>query len=56
VPAIRDLYTRLPEFRCLRAWELQTVLWSLNYTNELEDEDEIAAAVEVARRPVRSAA
>ena len=30
-------------------WELQHVLFSLGYTDELEDEKEIAAAVEVAR-------
>jgi hypothetical protein len=49
LPAIRDLYSRLPEMRCLQAWELRILLWSLGYTNELEDEDEIAAAAEVAR-------
>jgi hypothetical protein len=50
VPAIRDLYLRLPETRHLQAWELQWILYALNFTDELEDEGEIAAAVEVARR------
>jgi hypothetical protein len=49
LPAIRDLYSRLPEMYYREAWELQHVLFSLNYTDELEDEGEIAAAVEVAR-------
>ena len=50
LPAIRDLYSRYPEYRCLEAWELAQVLWSLNYTNDLESEGEIGAAVEVARQ------
>ncbi len=33
----------------LEPWELQTLLWSLNYTDDLLPEDEIAAAVEAAR-------
>jgi hypothetical protein len=45
----RDLYSRLPETRCLEPWELQHVLFSLGYTDSLADEVEIAAAVEVAR-------
>jgi hypothetical protein len=49
LPAIRDLYSRHPEYRRLQSWELQHVLWSLNYTNDLADEHEIAAAAEVAR-------
>jgi hypothetical protein len=49
LPLLRDLYSKHPEFRDLQPWEVQTVLWSLGYTNELEDEGEIAAAVEVAR-------
>ena len=49
VPALRDLYSRLPEYWHLQAWELQWVLYALNYTDELEDEADIAAAVEVAR-------
>jgi hypothetical protein len=47
--SIRELYSRLPEVRDLEAWELQHVLWSLGYTYGLAAEDEIAAAIEVAR-------
>ncbi len=44
---LRDLYRRNPEARFLLAWELQILLWSLGYTEELLDEAEIAAAVKV---------
>jgi hypothetical protein len=50
LPAIRDLYRRLPETYHLQPWELQHVLFSLGYTDDLADEAEIAAAVEVARQ------
>jgi hypothetical protein len=49
LPAVRDLYSRHPEYRYLAPWELQHPLWSLGYTDDLADEGEIAAAVEVAR-------
>jgi hypothetical protein len=49
LPAVRDLYSRLPEYRHRQPWELQWMLYALNYTDELENEEEIAAAVEVAR-------
>ena len=49
VPLIRDLYSKMVETRYLMAWELQHVLWSLHYTDTLEDEVSIAAAAEVAR-------
>jgi hypothetical protein len=49
LPAIRDVYSRHPEFHYLLEWEMQTVLWSLHYTDELEDEAVIAAAMDVAR-------
>jgi hypothetical protein len=49
LPSIRDLYSRLPEMYYLQPWELQHVLFSLGYTDDLADEAEIAAAVEVAR-------
>jgi hypothetical protein len=49
LPSIRKLYGRLPETHYLRAWELQHVLFSLGYTDNLADEPEIAAAVEVAQ-------
>jgi hypothetical protein len=46
---LRDLYSKHPETRYLEPYELQTFLWSLNYTDELIAEAEIAAAIEVAR-------
>jgi hypothetical protein len=49
LPAIRDLYSRQPEYFHHEPWELQHVLYSLNYTDDLPDEADIAAAVEVAR-------
>jgi len=49
LPAIRDLYSRLPETYRLEPWELQHVLFSLGYTDDLAGEAQIAAAVEVAR-------
>ena len=49
LPAIRDLFSRHPDMLLLAPWHLQWVLYALNYTNELEDEHEIAAAAEVAR-------
>lgn len=42
---LEDLYECSPEYRALEPWELQTLLWSLGYTEELEDEEEIAVAV-----------
>jgi hypothetical protein len=49
LPSLRDLYSRMPETYHLEPWELQHVLFSLGYVDDLEDEAEIAAAVEVAR-------
>ena len=49
LPAVRELYSRLPETYVLEPWELQHVLFSLGYTDALADEAEVAAAVEVAR-------
>jgi hypothetical protein len=48
LPAIRDLYSRHPEYFHHEPWELVHVLYSLNYIDDLADEKEIAAAVEVA--------
>jgi hypothetical protein len=48
--AVRDLYRRLPETYHLQAWELQGTLFMMGYTQELQDEDEIAAAIEESRR------
>jgi hypothetical protein len=49
LPAIRDLYSRLPETYHLEPWELQHLLYSLGYLDDLADEAEIAAAVVAAR-------
>ena len=49
LPLIRELFSRHPEYRYHAAWELQWLLYALNYTDELEDEAEIAAAVDVVR-------
>jgi len=49
LPAVRELYSRQPEVFYLEPYELQSLLWSLGYTEGLADEGEIAAAVEVAR-------
>jgi hypothetical protein len=49
LPAIRDLYSRRPEYCHHESWELVHVLFSLGYVDDLADEGEIAAAVEVAR-------
>ncbi len=49
LPAVRDLYSRHPEAFYLQPYELQSMLWSLGYTEDLADEAEISAAVEVAR-------
>jgi hypothetical protein len=46
---VREVFSRYPEMRDLDAWEMQSALFVLGYTNELEDEGEIAAAIEVAR-------
>jgi hypothetical protein len=47
--SIREVYSRLPETRYLEPWELQHVLFSLGYTDDLAEEAEIAAAIKVAR-------
>ena len=43
---VRELYSRLPETRGLESWELQHILWSLGYSNELLSEGEIDAALQ----------
>jgi len=50
LPLLRDLYSRNPEYRRLLPWELAQVLWSLGYTEDLENEGEISAASDVARQ------
>ena len=49
LPAIRELYSRRPEYFHHEPWELAHVLFSLNYVDDLADEAEIKAAVKVAR-------
>jgi hypothetical protein len=49
LPMIRELFSRFPEYRHHEAWELQHVLWSLGFCEDLIPEGEITAAVEVAR-------
>jgi hypothetical protein len=49
LPLIRGLFSKHPEMLPLEAWEIQSALFVLGYTDELEDEGEIAAAAAVAR-------
>jgi len=49
LPLVRELYSRRPEAFFLESWELQSLLYLLNYTDGLIPEAAIAAAVEVAR-------
>jgi hypothetical protein len=49
LPSVRELYSRRPETRYLEPWEMQHVLFSLGYTDDLAEEAEIAAAIEIAR-------
>jgi hypothetical protein len=49
LPLVRDLFSRYPEMIDLEPWHLQWILYCLNYSDELEDEGEICAAIEVAR-------
>jgi hypothetical protein len=49
LPMLRDLFSKHPEYRDHEPYELQSLLWSLRYTDELLDEGEIAAAAEVTR-------
>lgn len=50
LPLIEDLYRRDPSYRHLQPYELQALLWPLRYTEDLEDEEEIARADESARQ------
>jgi hypothetical protein len=44
LPAVRELYSRLPETYHLQPWELEHVLFSLGYTDDLADEAVSVAA------------
>jgi hypothetical protein len=46
---VRELYSHRPEAYFLEAWELQSLLFLLGYTEGLAPEAAIAAAMEVAR-------
>jgi hypothetical protein len=46
---VRELYSCRPEYRHHEAWELAHVLWSLGYVDDLPNEAELSAAIEVAR-------
>jgi hypothetical protein len=48
LPLVRGLFNERPEYGRHVAWELQRVLFSLGYVDDLADEGEIAAA-EMAR-------
>ena len=50
LPAVRDLYRRIPEAYHHQPWELQWTLYALGYVDDLVDEADIAAAIAVARR------
>ena len=43
---VRELHSRRPEARFLEPYELQSLLWSLGYCEDLNPEGEIAAALE----------
>jgi hypothetical protein len=49
LPAVRELYGRQPEAFYLEAYEVQALLWSFGYTDDLAGEGENAAVVEVSR-------
>ncbi len=46
---VRELHSRQPDARCLEPYELQSLLWSLGYCDDLIPEGEIAAALEALR-------
>ena len=45
----REVYSRRPEAFVFEAREMRHLLFSLGYTDDLGEETEIAAAIEVAR-------
>ena len=45
----REVCSYLPETRYLKPWELQHVLFSLGYTEDLGDEAKIDAGIKIAR-------
>jgi hypothetical protein len=53
LPAIRDLYSRLPETYHLEPWELQSMLYLLNYIDDLADEADLILGDSDPRYPDR---
>ena len=53
LPAVRDLFSRRPEYGNHEPWELAHALFSLGYVKDLAGDSEIAAALEVARTDYR---
>jgi hypothetical protein len=47
--SVREVYSRLPETYYREPWEMQHILFSLGYTDELAEEAEIDAAIKIAR-------
>ena len=47
--SVRELYSRRPEARFLEAWEMQSLLFLLSYTDGFAPVAAIAAAMETAR-------
>ena len=47
--SVRELYSRLPETYYRELWELQHILYSLGYTDDLADEVKIDAGIKIAR-------
>jgi hypothetical protein len=50
LPILREFFSRYPEYRHREAWELPWLLYALGFSNDLEDENEIASAAETTRR------
>jgi hypothetical protein len=46
---VRELFSRLPEYRHYEPWELQWLLFALNYCDGLIPEGEISGALEALR-------
>jgi len=49
ITVLRALYRGRPEMISLEAWELQSCIWLMGYTDDLEDEDALVVAAIVAR-------
>ena len=49
LPSVRQLLSEHPEYAGHEGWELVHVLYSLGYVDDLLDEGELDAALQVAR-------